>query len=187
MAKLNKLRQRDLRCVISEESGTIVKHYNQKAIENVLQNYDEEKMVKVFNPTDEQKQIVIDILDANNNGEEIEVSGLAMLRLMEVVTDIEFGDLSNEEALDIVDNPNAILEAVNLELNRIFIEIVKQRYETIATLNSLPEPLLKDILEKQMEDIEKEERKRKEEEERKMEIERKRKELQDQLDALKIQ
>lgn len=187
MAKLNNLRQRSLRCVISEESGTVVKYYKQDSINDVLRRYDEEKMVKVFNPTTEQKQAVIDILDANNNGEEIEVGGVAILKLMEIVTDIEFGDLTEEEALEIVNNPNAILEAVNLELNRMFIDIVKQRYEAMTTLNSLPEPLLKDILEKQIEDMEQEERKRKEEEERKAEIARKRKELQEQLNALEIQ
>jgi uncharacterized UPF0160 family protein len=83
MAKLNNLRQRSLRCVISEESGTVAKYYKQDSINDILKRYDEEKMVKVFNPTTEQKQAVIDILDANNNGEEIEVGGVAILKLME--------------------------------------------------------------------------------------------------------
>ena len=111
MAKLNNLRQRSLRCVISEESGTVAKYYKQDSINDILKRYDEEKMVKVFNPTTEQKQAVIDILDANNNGEEIEVGGVAILKLMEIVTDIEFGDLTEEEALEIVNNPNAVLVA----------------------------------------------------------------------------
>lgn len=186
MAKLTNLRKHDIRCVVHLDNGVVVKVFNQDKIDELRSNYDNEKMVTVFNPSLKDKEHIIDILDNNTNEDgEISVSGAPFLVLMQLVTDIDFGELTDEEALEIVDNPNDMLEAVNLELNRLLIDIVKQRYETMKTLTSLPEPMLKDMLSAKVKELEEEEAKKLAEEQRKAEIEAKRKELEAQLAALK--
>lgn len=186
MAKLTNLRKHDIRCVVHLDNGVVVKAFNQDQIDGLRSNYNEEKMVTIFNPSLEDKERIMDILDNNTNEDgEINVTGLPFLTLMHLATDVDFGDLTDEEALEIIDNPNDMLEAVNLELNRLLIEIVKQRYETMKTLTSLPEPMLKDMLSARVKELEEEEAKRLAEEQRKAEIEAKRKELEAQLAALK--
>lgn len=184
MAKLSNLRKQDVRCIVREENGMVAKVFNQDVIAELNKNYDANSMISIYNPTTEQKEHIMTILDENNDGKEISVEGTTILRLMEIVTDIEFDDLDDEEALEIVNNPNEMLQAVNVELNKLLIEVVKQRYETMATLNTLPEPMLKEILAKKVEEAEAEEEKRREEEKRKAEREAKRKELEEQLAAL---
>lgn len=151
------MKKRDIRCVIVSEGTTVVKYHNDGAIDLARNNYDEHRMVTIFNPKLEDKQKIADILDESTKDGEIKVAGLSFLKMMSLVTDLDMTGLSDEEGLEIVNNPSDMLQAVNVELNRLFIEIIKQRYETMETLNSLPEPLLKDVLEGQIKDIKAEE------------------------------
>lgn len=181
------MKKRNIRCIIVAEGTTVVKYHNDGAIDLATNNYDPYRMVTIYNPKLEDKQKIAEILDESTQNGEIKVAGLSFLKMMALVTDLDMKDLTEEEALEIVNSPNDVLQAVNVELNRLFIEIIKQRYETMETLNSLPEPLLKDMLEGQIKDAEAEAKAKEAEKARKAEIAKKRAELEAQLKELDSQ
>lgn len=185
--KLSSMAKRDIRCVVVKENSTVVKYNKQESIDLVMKNYNADRMVTIFNPKLDEKQTIANILDESTKDGKVQVSGLSFLKLMSLVTDIDIADLTEEEGLEIVNNPNDVLEAVNVELNRLFIGVIKQRYETMETLNSLPEPLLKDVLEGEIKKAEAEEEAKKLEEERLAKIEEEKAELEARLKALESQ
>ena len=97
-------------------------------------------------------------------------------RLTNIDLGLESGELTVEEALDIVNNPNAMLQVVAQVVNSILINILKEQLMMAEEIAQLPEPVKRSILD---ETINKE--KREEEAKKQAEIE----ELEAKLKALR--
>ena len=80
-----------------------------------------------------------------------------MLGLMELLTNIDLGfmsgELTQEEALAIVENPNELLQAVNLELNTIMLNTLKNQFHLAQEMNQLPEAIRKPVIEQAVEKV----------------------------------
>ena len=124
MAKLSQLKQNKVRCLfVCKDNGEIEKITNQAEFENVLSMYENDSIVKMFNPTDHQKPCVTGSL-----------------------TDVEI-DVEGEEAEKILNEPNDLLSTISLEVNSILFNLVSLHFENIKNMAKLPPELLKSIVE----------------------------------------
>lgn len=182
--KLNQLKRNEVRSIVFEEAGMIIKRHDSATIQELLKSYDESKMVKIYNPTEEQKQAMRELLSVEDD--QLKASGQTMLLMVAMLTDIEgIDDLSEEESVAILSDPSPLLETVCQEINAILTSVIKEFYEKLAILNTLPEPVLKKAIEesaKQKGKVEEENKKAQKEAEiarLKAEFENKLKELED--------
>uniref|UniRef100_UPI00386FB38B hypothetical protein n=1 Tax=Methanobrevibacter sp. TaxID=66852 RepID=UPI00386FB38B len=125
--------------------------------------------VIVYNPRDEQRKEILQVMDFDGESK-VSVEGLRLLGLIERLTNIdlglESGELTVDEALDVINNPNAMLQAVAQVVNSILINILKEQLMMAEEIAQLPEPVKRSILD---ETINKE--KREEEAKKQAEIE----------------
>ena len=133
----------------------------------------------MYNPRDEHLKEILQVMDFDGESK-VSVEGLRLLGLIERLTNIdlglESGELTVEEALDIINNPNAMLQVVAQVVNSILINILKEQLMMAEEIAQLPEPVKRSILD---ETINKE--KREEEAKKQAEIE----ELEAKLKALR--
>ena len=110
------------------------------------------------------------------------MAGADILECIKLLTDIEL-DLTDEEALEVINNPDELLEAIGLECNVMILNQIKNQLKETDAIASLPEsvkiPLQQEIQAK----IKEEENKVKEQEAK--EIENQMKALEEQLKAIK--
>ena len=69
----------------------------------------------MYNPRDEQRKEILQVMDFDGESK-VSIEGLRLLGLFERLTNIdlglESGELTVDEALDIINYPNAMLQAV---------------------------------------------------------------------------
>lgn len=148
MAKLSQLKQTPIRCLfVCNEDGEFTKISNQAEIEVALLEYEEDMIVKVFNPTDSQKASILEMMDENTKKDKIDLNENVVLEIIKMLTNIEV-DLEGEEADKILEEPNDLLIAVNTEINTILFNIISLQFKNIKNMTKLPPELLKATIEK---------------------------------------
>ena len=117
-----------INCLNLEQDGKVLKETDEKRIEDIMNRKSE--YVIVYNPRDEQRKEILQVMDFDGESK-VSVEGLRLLGLIERLTNIdlglESGELTVEEALDIVNNPNAMLQAVAQVVNSILNNILKEQ------------------------------------------------------------
>ena len=175
--KLSQMGFKPMHCLIYQQDGRVLKEYDEKRMEEIMGRKSE--YVIIYNPNSEQKREILESMDFDGE-QKVTVNGMKVLGLIERLTNIDLGlengELTVEEALDIVNNPNPMLEVVSQVVNSILMHILKEQLNTMAEVAQLPEPVKRSILD---ETINKE--KREEEAKKQAEIE----ELEAKLKALR--
>ena len=90
------------------------------------------------------------------DGDKVKLEGIKVLTLIEKLTNIdlglESGELTLDEALDIINNPNPVLQKVSQIVNQIFMTLLSNQLDIMQGLAQLPEevkqPLLDEIVNK---------------------------------------
>lgn len=151
MAKnLRGYKRRELRCVIIEdfETGDVKKAIKQEDIEKALEQYTENEITKVYNPTTEQLKTINELLERKVEEDKIysKIDGIDMLiRIIPMLTDIEV-DLTKDEDVElineIISDPNDVFNEVVLELNKIIMNINLNWVEGLKMLNKLPDEII---------------------------------------------
>ena len=175
--KLSQMGFKPMHCLVYQQDGRVLKEYDEKRMEEIMNRKSE--YVIIYNPNSEQKREILESMDFDGE-QKVTVNGMKVLGLIERLTNIdlglESGELTVEEALDIVNNPNPMLEVVSQVVNSILMNILKEQLNTMEEVAQLPEPVKRSILD---ETINKE--KREEEAKKQAEIE----ELEAKLKALR--
>lgn len=180
--KLADLGLKKVYCVVYEQDGKVLTTYEEKHMNRILELYSG-KCVEVYNPHGENRKEILKLLDGGRQGiEKVELKGSALLRSIELLTNIDFGDLTTEQAQDIIDNPGALLETVCNEVSSIHISLLKNQFAVAQSLASMPEAVRRPLTEKLVQEATSEEdAKRKQEME---ELEKQMKELEERKQAL---
>lgn len=150
--KLSQMGFIPMHCIIYQQDGRIYKEYNEKRMQELIER--KADYVIVYNPNAEQKQEILDTMNIDNKQEKVTVSGIKVLGLIERLTNIdvglESGELTIEEAIEIVNNPNPMLETVSQVVNSILVTILKEQLSVIEEVAQLPEPVKQSLLEETM-------------------------------------
>ena len=175
--KLSQMGFKPMHCLVYQQDGRVLKEYDEKRMEEIMGRKSE--YVIIYNPNSEQKREILESMDFDGE-QKVTVNGMKVLGLIERLTNIdlglESGELTVDEALDIINNPNAMLQVVAQVVNSILINILKEQLMMAEEISQLPEPVKRSILD---ETINKE--KREEEAKKQAEIE----ELEAKLKALR--
>lgn len=179
--KLSQMGYKRVRCVLYEQDGKVMRNYTNP--EKIIETGKD--VVIIFNPTQEQEQHILTIMEESRDENNIQVSGLKILNLMSLLTNIDLENLTQEQALEIIDNPNDLLQAINLELNTMMLNILQNQFQVAQAMTQLPEAIKKPVLDEVAEQARKEqELKQQQELEEQEELERMA-ELEKQLEELK--
>ena len=180
--KLSHMAYKKVRCVFYEQDGKVLRNHENP--ERLIENSSVDKVV-VYNPTEDDERLILKVLEESRDGDNVQVSGLKVLRMMEMLTDIDLSDLTDEQAVEIINNPNELLQAINIELNSIMLNALQRQFHAAQSMAQLPEAIKKPVVEQALEQVMKEqeelERVKREEQE---ELE-KMAELEKQLEELK--
>jgi hypothetical protein len=190
---IKRLKRKEVRCVVETVGdGTVLKHHEQSSIELALKRHNKERMIRIFEPSEEQRAKLQELLFQSEDGDKITANAMSIIEAMKMITDIEgLDDISNEELIDTIQTPDRVLEEVNFEINKVFTEIITNHFEKLSVMNALPKPLLEAHLKSEIEKIEAEEKEAQEKarikaelEARQAELEAQRAELEAQMQAL---
>lgn len=162
MAKLHSLKmrkdegERQIKCLIVEDvtTGDVAKYFNPTDFKKIIENTDKELLTKVYSPSVEDKQKLLEkIKDNITVGEQsvdvdiTEEDMIAQLFLM--FTDLEI-DLKDKELIhEVVKNPNDVFIAIKIEIDKILMSVFENFIATQRTLQSNPhatELFVKDIV-----------------------------------------
>ena len=177
--QIRKMKRKDVRCIIEVVGdGSIITHYDESLINAKLLHFNKDTMVTIFEPTEEQKATLQQLL--YKDGEDtIKANALQVVEAMKLITDLEgLDDITEEELIETIQAPDRVLDEINFEVGRVFTELITNHYERLSALNSLPKPILKAHLENEVTRIEAEQ-KEQEEKERAKQL------LQEQMEELK--
>jgi hypothetical protein len=148
--KLSDMGYNAMYCVLYVQDGKIMKTFDVDRMDKILQTLPSSHHVVVYNPDSELKREILTSMGEGFDGEKVELDGVTTLRLIEKLTDIDLGldsgELTMEQALEIVNNPNNMLVAVNQVVNNIFMSILSEQFETMNTISQLPEPVKINLL-----------------------------------------
>lgn len=148
MAKLSQLKQNKIRCLfVCNEYGEVTKVSDQSKLDNALPVYENNVVVKVFNPSQQQKMDILSLLEKHTGEDSISLSGELLLEVIKELTDIEIDLDDKEEIASILDEPNDLLVSVNAEINSILLGLITMQYRNINDMAKLPPELLKAAVE----------------------------------------
>ena len=172
---IKRLKRKEVRCVVETVGdGTVLKHHEQSSIELALKRHNKERMIRIFEPSEEQRAKLQELLFQSEDGDKITANAMSIIEAMKMITDIEgLDDISNEELIDTIQTPDRVLEEVN--------------FEKLSVMNALPKPLLEAHLKSEIEKIEAEEKEAQEKARIKAELEAKQAELEAQRAELEAQ
>lgn len=152
MAKLLKdLKRKEIRCLVVEdfETGRIFKVRNDDDIKECLGKYSVNEITKVFNPTNEQKQSIYNMMEVKEEDKKVvsKIEGMDLLiNIIPMLTDIEI-DLTKDEDVElineIISDPNEVFDMVAVELNSIIMKMNLDWIDNLKLLNELPDEVLK--------------------------------------------
>lgn len=181
--KLANLGFKKLRCVVYTQDGQVLVSHKDEHMQRVIDTYGAD-CVEIYNPTDEVRLEILRLLEGGRKDfEKVELSNMALLKSIALLTNIDFGDLTDEEAHAIVNNPGDILEAVNNEVSAIHIAILRGQFTIAQSLATMPEAIKKPMVEELVKSTMSEEEIRKQEE--LAELEKQMKLLEEKKKALK--
>lgn len=170
MAKLHSLKmrkdegERQIKCLIVEDvlTGDVVKYFNPSEFSTVLQMTEKDNLTKVYSPTVEDKQRMLETIKDNivvdNESVSVDITEEDMImQLFAMFTDLEI-DLTDKELInEVVANPNDVFIAIKIEIDKILMSIFETFIATQRTLQSNPhatEMIIKDMSNEK--DVEKE-------------------------------
>lgn len=170
MAKLHSLKmrkdegERQIKCLIVEDvlTGDVVKYFNPSEFSTVLQMTEKDNLTKVYSPTVEDKQKMLETIKDNivvdNESVSVDITEEDMImQLFAMFTDLEI-DLTDKELInEVVANPNDVFIAIKIEIDKILMSIFETFIATQRTLQSNPhatEMIIKDMSNEK--DVEKE-------------------------------
>lgn len=151
MAKLHSLKmrkddgERQIKCLIVEDvtTGDVAKHFNHADFKKIINNTDKKFLTRVYSPTVEDKQnllekikdsIVVEEQSVNVNITEEDM----IMQLFVMFTDLEI-DLEDKELIrEVVKNPNDVFIAIKIEIDKILMAIFETFIATQRTLQSNP-------------------------------------------------
>lgn len=149
--KLGKMGFKKLRSVVYYQDNQVMVSYDEKHMERIIETYGAD-CIQIYNPTEEVRKEILQLLEGGRKGfEKVELSNIALLKSISLLTDIEFGDLTEEEAHEIVCNPNEMLEVVNSEISIIHISLLREQFTIAQSLASMPEAVKRPMVEKMLE------------------------------------
>lgn len=151
MAKLHSLKmrqdegQRQIKCLIVEDivTGDVAKHFNPEDFKNIIKNTNKEHLTKVYSPTVEDKQKMLEKIKDNITVGEQELNVNIteedmIMQLFAMFTDLEI-DLEDKELIrEVVANPNDVFLAIKIEIDKILMSIFENFIATQRTLQSNP-------------------------------------------------
>lgn len=140
--KLSQMGYKRIRCVLYEQDGKVVRNHTNP--EKIIETGKD--VVIVYNPTQEQEQHILTIMEESRDENNIQVGGLKVLNLMVLLTNIDLENLTDEEAVQIIENPSELLQAINLELNTIMLNVLKNQFQVVQEMTQLPEAIRKPII-----------------------------------------
>ena len=83
------MKRKDVRCIVEVVGdGSIAKHYDETTINMKLQHYDKDSMVTIYEPTEEQKAMLQDLLFQADE-DTIKANALQVVYAMKLVTDLD--------------------------------------------------------------------------------------------------
>ena len=180
--KLANLGFKKLRCVVYVQDGQVLVSHKEDHMQRIIDTYGVD-CVEIYNPTDEVRLEILRLLEGGQKDfEKVELGNMALLKSIALLTNIDFGDLTEEEAHEIVNNPGNILVAVNNEVSAIHIELLKGQFTVAQSLASMPDAIKKPMVEELVKNVVDEEELRKQEE--LAELEKQMKELEEKKKAL---
>ena len=179
--KLSQMGYKRVRCVLYEQDGKVMRNHTnpEKLIETGRD------LIVIYNPTQDQEQHILTIMEESRDENNIQVSGLKILNLMTLLTNIDLENLTDEEALTIIENPNELLQAVNLELNTIMLNVLQNQFKVAQAMTQLPEAIKKPIVEQVVEQARKEQELKEQAEREELAEQARIEELEKQLEELK--
>lgn len=149
--KLSNMGYNLMYCVLYLQDGKVMKTFDVDRMDAVVDSLSNSQYVVVYNPDTELKREILTFMGEGFNGEKVQLDGITTLKLIEKLTDIDLGlstgELSMEQALEIVNNPNNMLVAVNQVVNNIFMSILSEQFETMNSISQLPEPVKANLFE----------------------------------------
>ena len=184
--QITKMKRKDVRCIVEVVGdGSIIKHYDTTIINLKLEHYDKNSMVTIYEPTEEQKAMLQELLFKSDDGETVKANALQIIYAMKLITDLEgLEDITEEELIETIQTPDRVLDEINFEIGRVFTELISNHYEKLSVMNSLPKPILKAHLENEVNRIEAEEKREEEKVKAKQELEEQMKALEAKMAEL---
>lgn len=184
--QITKMKRKDVRCIVEVVGdGSIIKHYDTTIINLKLEHYDKNSMVTIYEPTEEQKAMLQELLFKSDDGETVKANALQIIYAMKLITDLEgLEDITEEELIETIQTPDRVLDEINFEIGRVFTELISNHYEKLSVMNSLPKPILKAHLENEVNRIEAEEKREEEKAKAKQELEEQMKALEAKMAEL---
>ena len=112
--------------------------------------------VNVYEPTEEQNKKISKLLENFIKSKQTEKdSNLLYLKIMELITDIDFGDLTDAQKLKVFENPNSLLQLVTTEISIMLVNKTRIGTKTMEYLNVLSNNDIQTAIKKAEEDTKK--------------------------------
>jgi len=142
--KFSERKRKEVKGIIVKVAGDYKTYYNN--IDELLQIYSEDEVVKIFNPTEEQKEKIITLALQDSNFDdktEIKISDrnflLELLELSSLECDLDVNIEKDAKQIDkILSDPDALLIKVQSEITKIVMEVLYQFIENVNTVNETP-------------------------------------------------
>ena len=104
---------KDIRCAFYYLDGKVKTTYDRDEIGEMVEKGTD--FVLMYNPTGKQRQSILSKL--NEQSSELSMDGLSVLECIKLLTNIEL-DVTDEEALELINNPDEMLETIALECKK---------------------------------------------------------------------
>lgn len=158
-----RFKRKEIKCLVIEdfETGRIFKVVGEDRINKALEKYTANEITKVYNPDQEQKNKIFELMEISQKGKELvtTVDGVKMIiNLIPLLTDIKI-DLTSEddmaEITEIINDPNEVFELVRDELNEILGMLNARYINNLKVISMLPEDIIEKTMELQMQENDK--------------------------------
>ena len=142
--KFSERKRKEVKGIIVKVAGDYKTYYNN--IDELLQIYSEDEVVKIFNPTEEQKEKIITLALQDSNFDDktdIKISDrnflLELLELSSLECDLDVNIEKDAKQIDeILSDPDPLLIKVQSEITKIVMEVLYQFIENVNTVNETP-------------------------------------------------
>ena len=142
--KFSERKRKEVKGIIVKVAGDYKTYYDN--IDELLQIYSEDEVVKIFNPTDVQKEKIITLALQDSNFDdktEIKISDrnflLELLELSSLECDLDVNIEKDVKQIDeILSDPDPLLIKVQSEITKIVMEVLYQFIENVNTVNETP-------------------------------------------------
>ena len=170
---------KDVRCAFYYLDGKVKTTFNRDKIgEMVEEGLD---FVLMYNPTNKQRQAILSKLSEQSG--ELSMDGLSVLECIKLLTNIEL-DVTDKEALELINNPDEMLETIALECNIITLDLIKKQLKESDAIASLPDSIKLPMINEAQAKIKEEEEKAKIKQQEANELKEQMRAQQEQMKAL---